>query len=70
MSQRGLDMQDPEKTTDELAEKEYYVLITCSKPNEAGDMNVEMRYQGDNETIAYLLENAQNFLSDSEQAAL
>lgn len=35
-----------------------YVLLTCSEPNENGDMQVEMSYEGDEDLASYLLENA------------
>jgi hypothetical protein len=39
-------------------ECQCYVLITCSKPNENGGMNVEMSYEGDETLAAFLVENA------------
>jgi hypothetical protein len=41
-----------------------YVLITCSEPNKAGSMNVEMNYDGDPVLAAYLLQSAQSYLDD------
>ena len=35
-----------------------YVLITCSKPNEKGEMEVELNYDGDESLAAFLVENA------------
>lgn len=39
-----------------------FVLITCTNPNEAGKMNVEMDYAGDPDLIAYLVKSAERFL--------
>lgn len=41
-----------------------YVLITCGKPNEDGDMQVEMTYEGDAVVAAYLLQGAQSFMDE------
>ena len=38
-----------------------YVLITCSDPSEDGDMEVEMTYEGNEDLVAYLVENARQF---------
>lgn len=38
-----------------------YVLLTCSEPNEKGNMQVEMAYDGDEDLASYLLENAQSY---------
>ena len=35
-----------------------YVLITCSKPEENGKMEVSMDFDGDEELAAFLVENA------------
>lgn len=39
-----------------------YVLITCGEPSKNGDMQVEMRYEGDPLLAAYLVESAQNII--------
>lgn len=39
-----------------------YVLITCGKASSDGNMQVEMRYEGDRALISYLLTSAQNAL--------
>lgn len=41
-----------------------YVLITCSHPNEGGNMHVEMTYDGDPMLAAMLIENAQGYLQE------
>lgn len=41
-----------------------YVLITCSHPNDGGNMHVEMTYDGDPMLAAMLIENAQNYLQE------
>lgn len=38
-----------------------YVLLTCSDPDEKGNMQVEMAYEGDEDLASYLLENAQSY---------
>jgi hypothetical protein len=43
-----------------------YVLITCKEPNEQGEMEVEMTYEGDACLAAYLIESAQQFVDDDE----
>lgn len=50
----------------EKLEKKYscYVLLTCSDPNEKGNMNVEMSYNGDDVLASYLLQDAQNIFDD------
>lgn len=45
-----------------------YVLITCGKPSADGKMNVEMTYEGDPMLAAYLLENAQGFIDQENDA--
>lgn len=45
----------PQKST------QAYVLITCSKPTSQGDMEVEMTYEGDEDLVSYLVENASHF---------
>lgn len=45
-----------------------YVLITCGQPSADGKMNVEMTYEGDPMLAAYLLENAQGFIEQDDDA--
>jgi len=45
----------------------YYVLITCTKPSDSGEMQVEMSYNGEADLVSYLLENA---ISQIEHAEL
>lgn len=45
----------------------YYVLITCDRPTENGQMNVEMTYEGDANIAAYLLQGAQHFIDEQEE---
>lgn len=35
-----------------------YVLVSCSDPNELGEIDVEMSYDGDPELVEYLLRDA------------
>ncbi len=48
-----------------------YVLITCEKPSEDGNMHVEMTYEGDASLASYLLQGAQNIIDEQceEEAA-
>ena len=39
-----------------------FVLITCSKPSEKGEISVEMDCNGDPVLIEYLIKNAQKHL--------
>jgi hypothetical protein len=42
-----------------------YVLITCDRPTEDGNMEVEMTYEGGDETlVAYLLQGAQSYIDE------
>lgn len=43
-----------------------YVLITCGKPSESGEMKVEMTYQGNKQLAEFLLLEAKTVL-DQEQ---
>jgi hypothetical protein len=43
-----------------------YVLITCDEPEEDGNMQVEMSYEGDPTLAAYLLQGAQNFIDEQQ----
>lgn len=41
-----------------------YVLITCSEPKSDGQMQVEMKYEGDESLAAFLVENASQVFDD------
>lgn len=41
-----------------------YILITCDKPSDGGEMQVEMSYEGDTILASYLLQGAQDYLDD------
>lgn len=41
-----------------------YVLITCSEPSADGNMDVEMKYEGDESLAAFLVENAGQVFDD------
>lgn len=43
-----------------------YVLITCGKPTEKGEMQVEMTYEGDASMVSYLLCGAQQIFDHEE----
>ena len=48
-----------EKIKHVLAKKNAcYVLITCSKPNPGGQMEVEMNYDGDIDLASLIVDNA------------
>jgi len=47
-----------------------YVLITCSRPQVDGHMDVEMVYEGDPTLASYLLQGAQNYIEDQEEALI
>lgn len=50
-------------------DNECYVLITCSKPSNAGKMQVEMTFEGDESLASYLIETANDaFHSESEES--
>lgn len=44
-----------------------YVLITCSKPSQEGQMEVEMSYEGDSALASYLLQGAQTLIEQEEE---
>ncbi len=44
-----------------------YVLITCDKPTEDGNMQVEMSYEGDVTVASYLLQGAQSYMDEQEK---
>lgn len=43
-----------------------YVLITCGKPTQEGEMEVEMTYEGDPALAAYLLQGARVVMEQKE----
>ncbi len=45
-------------------EHECYVLITCNKPSDNGEMQVEMTYEGDVLLASYLLQGAQTLMDE------
>lgn len=51
----------PKKVREALVKKHAcYVLITCGEPNEDGELQVEMSYEGDAVLAAFLIEGAQS----------
>ena len=44
----------------------YCVLITCTTPNEKGDMQVEFNYDGELPLTAYLLQGAQAYVDEQQ----
>jgi len=55
-------LQAHEKLEEYLQKVEGYVLLTCSKPDNKGDMQVEMSFEGDAELLLYLLDGAKSRL--------
>lgn len=52
-----------------LSEKyEAFVLVTCSSENAKGEMQVELKYEGDEDLISYLLEGASQVFLEKEKA--
>jgi hypothetical protein len=45
-----------------------YLLITCDKPSEDGNMQVEMTYEGDVALASYLLQGAQSIIDEQEES--
>ena len=39
-----------------------YVLLTCGEPNQNGEMDVEMTYEGDPYLVSYMIENAREMI--------
>lgn len=52
---------------DTLKKKPFcHVMITCTKPSEDGEMDVEMTYDGDITLVSLLLQGAQDRIDDEE----
>ncbi len=44
-----------------------YVLITCTEPNQKGEMGVQLFYEGDESLASYLIDQAQDlFAADTD----
>lgn len=57
-----------ERLKKELAkEHACFVLITCGKPSEEGNMQVELSYEGDVALAAYLVQGAQSYLDEQQE---
>ncbi len=41
-----------------------YVLITCTHPNQKGQMEVNLTYEGDRVLASYLIKSSQDFFLD------
>lgn len=41
-----------------------YVLISCTTPDEKGNMQVDMKYEGDETLAAFLVQNASQVFED------
>lgn len=57
---------DVDKSVKERLAKNHacYILVTCDGPQENGQMQVEMSYQGDPALASYLLIGAQNIIDE------
>lgn len=60
---------DPKITRALSKSHSCYVLITCDPPTESGSINVQMIYDGEPDTIAYLLTDAQSYMHSSVEAS-
>lgn len=51
-------------------DKDYlgYVLITCEKPSEEGKMEVEFSYGGEAALASFLVDSAQVYLEEQDEA--
>lgn len=60
--------QDKPKRNKKSQDKDHacYVLITCGRPSEDGNMQVEMTYEGDATLASYLLQGAQSIIDDEQ----
>jgi hypothetical protein len=47
-----------------LKKTQGYVLLTCSKPDDKGDMQVEMSFDGDPDLLLYLLDGAKERIDE------
>ena len=45
-------------------------MITCDQPEDNGQMQVEMTYEGDPVLAAYLLQGAQSFMDEEDAGDL
>ena len=56
-----------EKIKEYLAENNLcYVLLTCSRPSEEGEMQMEMSYEGEDHVASYLIESAHEIIFGRE----
>lgn len=59
---------DSKAIKDKLAKKHAcYVLVTCDKPTEDGNMQVEMSYHGDVALASMLLQGAQTYMDEEHE---
>ncbi len=60
---------DRKRITKKLAkEHACYVLITCENPNDDGNLQVEMTYEGDAALASYLIQGAQMIIDEQEES--
>ena len=48
-------------------DNQCYVLMTCKKPSDQGELQVELAYEGDAYLASYLVESAQHFFDEQIQ---
>lgn len=66
-----MDKKSRKHVQDALAKNpSCYVLITCGKPSEDGELQVEMTYEGEASVASYLLQGAQFFMDQEEEKEL
>lgn len=46
---------------------EAFVLITCSEADEKGQMQVDMKYKGDEDLVSYLLQGGSQVFENHEE---
>ena len=58
------------KDLHDFLENKYqaFVLVTCSEANEKGEMQVELKYKGDEGLVSYLLQGASQVFEGDEGA--
>ncbi|SCA59103.1 Uncharacterized protein AB751O23_DG_00020 [Chlamydiales bacterium SCGC AB-751-O23] len=49
-----------------LKNKACYIVISCEQPQQNGNLEVQMNYEGDETLASYLLESAQNYLEQEQ----
>ena len=66
--ERGMKEGSSKKTENDDQVHACRILITCDHPSDDGKMNVEMSYDGDPTLASYLLERAQGYINQEDEA--